>query len=44
MSLIDMKQLSIVGKGYHSEEDVIGYYNTGDRVMFWGKQSAFWGG
>jgi len=40
----DMKKLSIVGKGYHSEEDAIGYYNTGDRVMFWGKQGAFWGG
>ena len=40
----DMKKLSIVGKGYHSEEDAIGYYNTGDRVMYWGKQGAFWGG
>ena len=40
----DMKKLSIVGKGYHSEEKAIGYYNTGDRVMFWGKQGAFWGG
>jgi len=40
----DMKKLSIVGKGYHSEQDVVGYYNTGDRVMFWGKQGAFWGG
>jgi len=40
----DMKKLSIVGKGYHSEEDAIGYYNTGDRVKFWGKQGAFWGG
>jgi len=40
----DMKKLSIVGKGYHSDEDAIGYYNTGDRVKFWGKQGAFWGG
>ena len=40
----DMEKLSIVGKGYHSEEDAIGYYNTGDRVKFWGKQGAFWGG
>lgn len=40
----DMKQLSIVGKGYHTEEDAVGYYNTGDRVKFWGKQGAFWGG
>ena len=40
----DMKKLSIVGKGYHSEENAIGYYNTGDRVKYWGKQGAFWGG
>jgi hypothetical protein len=25
----DIKKLSIVGKEYHSEERVIGYYNTG---------------
>jgi len=40
----DMKKLSIVGNGYHSEQNAMGYYNTGDRVMFWGKQGAFWGG
>jgi hypothetical protein len=40
----DMKKLSIVGKDYHTEEHAIGYYNTGDRVKFWGKAGAFWGG
>ncbi len=40
----DMKKLSIVGKGYHSDEHVAGYYTTGDRVKFWGKWGAFWGG
>jgi Heat induced stress protein YflT domain len=40
----DMKKLSIVGKNYHSEEDVVGYYNTGDRMKSWGKLGAFWGG
>ena len=29
---IHMKRLSIVGKDYHPEEDVVGDYNTGDRV------------
>ena len=38
------KKISVVGKGYHSEEHPVGYYNTGDRVKFWGKQGAFWGG
>ena len=37
----DMKKLSIVGKDYHTEEDVVGYYNTGDRMKKWGKLGAF---
>jgi uncharacterized membrane protein len=40
----DMKKLSIVGKDYHSEEHVTGYYNTGDRMKYWGKVGAVWGG
>lgn len=40
----DMKKLSIVGKDYHTDEHVIGYYNAGDRMSFWGKRGAFWGG
>ena len=39
----DMKKLSIVGKDYHTEEHVTGYYNAGDRMMYWGKFGAFWG-
>ena len=41
---IDMKSLSIVGRDYHTEENVVGYYNTGERMQYWGKQGAFWGG
>ena len=41
---IPMRQLSIVGKDYHSEEQVVGYYNAGDRMAYWGKLGAFWGG
>jgi hypothetical protein len=40
---VAMKSLSIVGKGYHTEEAVVGFYNTGDRVRFWGSRGAFWG-
>ena len=43
-SKFDMKQLSIVGKDYHTEEHVVGYYTTGDRMKYWGKLGAFWGG
>ena len=40
----DMTKLSIVGKDYHTEEDVVGYYNAGDRMKRWGTSGAFWGG
>ena len=39
-----MHKLSIVGKGYHTEEQAVGYYTTGDRMKYWGKIGAFWGG
>ncbi len=38
-----MKQLTVVGKGYHSDEKVVGFYNAGDRIKVWGKSGAFWG-
>ena len=41
---IDMHSLSIVAKDYHTDEQVVGYYNAGDRMMRWGKTGAFWGG
>ncbi len=40
----DMKKLSVVGKDVHTEDHVVGYYNTGDRMKSWGKSGAFWGG
>ena len=40
----DLKTLSVVGKGYHTDEHVIGFYNAGDRITFWGQRGAFWGG
>jgi uncharacterized membrane protein len=40
----DMKKLSIVSKAYQTQENVVGYYTTGDRVKYWGANGAFWGG
>lgn len=40
----DMRKLSIVGKDYQKEEEVVGYYTTGDRMKSWGATGAFWGG
>ena len=39
----NMKGFSVIGKGYHTEEKIIGFYNIGDRMKMWGKYGAFWG-
>jgi uncharacterized membrane protein len=41
---IGVKNISVVGKGYHTEEKVIGFYNMGDRMQMWGSRGALWGG
>ena len=40
----DMKKLSLLGKGYQSEERPVGFYTAGDRIKSWGGAGAFWGG
>jgi len=40
----DMTKLSILGRDYHTDEHVVGFYNTGDRMKVWGKTGAFRGG
>jgi hypothetical protein len=40
----DITKISIIGKDYHTEEKVVGYYTTGDRMKSWGGLGAFWGG
>lgn len=40
----DVKKLSLVGKGYHSEEHPVGFYTVGDKIKTWGGYGAFWGG
>jgi hypothetical protein len=39
-----MKYLSVVGKGFHTEEKVVGLYPNGEWIMLWGARGAFWGG
>lgn len=41
---LDIKHFSIVGKGYHTEHNVVGFYNAGDRIKQWGTSGAAWGG
>jgi len=33
----DIKKLAVVARDYQTEEDVVGFYNTGDRMKYWGK-------
>ncbi len=40
----DVKKLSLVGKGYHSEEHPVGFFTKGDKIKAWGSTGAFWGG
>lgn len=40
----DMQKLSILGKGYHTEEHPVGFYTRGDRMKTWGAAGSFWGG
>jgi hypothetical protein len=32
---LEMMNVSVLGKGYHSEEEVGGFYNSGDRIRLW---------
>ena len=41
---VDMRSLSIAARNTHTDEHVVGYYNAGDRMKYWGKVGAFWGG
>jgi hypothetical protein len=41
---IDMRTLSIIGKDRTGNEQVVGFYNSGDRMKYWGKAGGFWGG
>jgi hypothetical protein len=41
---LDVRKLSLVGTGYHSEEHPIGFYTAGDRIASWGGIGALWGG
>ena len=40
---LDMKKISIVGRDYYTDANMVGYYNAGDRMKFWGKMGSLWG-
>jgi hypothetical protein len=41
---INLKRMSLVGRGFHSEQHVVGYNTAGNRMKVWGGAGAFWGG
>lgn len=40
---VDMKLLSVIGKGYHTTDHAVGFYTMGDRIKTWGGIGGFWG-
>ncbi len=40
----NMQTLSIAARDTHTDEQVVGYYTAGDRMIRWGGIGAFWGG
>jgi hypothetical protein len=41
---VEMGSLSIAARDTHSDDHVVGYYSTDDRMKHWGKADGFWGG
>ncbi len=40
----DITKLSIIGRGYETEEHPIGFYTAKDKIRAYGTYGAFWGG
>jgi hypothetical protein len=38
------RQISIVGREFFTDDQVLGCYSAGDRIRYWGKMGAFWDG
>jgi uncharacterized membrane protein len=41
---VDPTKLSVVGRGVHTEDQVVGFYNRGREIRHWGSYGALWGG
>jgi hypothetical protein len=40
----DVRKLSLLGRGYHSEEHPVGFRTVGERIRSWGGVGALFGG
>lgn len=41
---VDPTKLAVIGRGMHSENRVVGFYNRAREVKHWGGYGALWGG
>lgn len=41
---VPLRRIRIIGRGYHSEEQAIGFYTRMDRIRLWASAGLFWGG
>lgn len=41
---VDPAKLAVIGRGVHSEDRVVGFYNNGKQIKHWGAYGALWGG
>jgi hypothetical protein len=38
----DLKRLSVAGKAYREQNELVAYYRQGDQMKCWGERSGFW--
>ena len=41
---VDPAHVAVIGRGLHSEDRVVGFYNSGTQMKHWGSFGALWGG
>ena len=41
---VDPQKLAVIGRGVHTEDRVVGFYNNAREIRHWGGYGALWGG
>jgi uncharacterized membrane protein len=41
---VDPDKIAVIGRGIHTDDRVVGFYNTGKQIKHWGAYGALWGG
>ena len=40
----DLKRISVIGKAYADQNELVAYYRKGEKLKCWGERSEFWNG